>query len=160
MGDSAGGVGVLRKLIGSSCEQSENWKVGHDQAMKACDRFELTLGVGVERFHLISKIDEMWNSAVACGTLAHDPTDEREITELYRQWLNVAENVAAELADYRLAGIPFNRATEFSTCLENARGICTPDEQFFAGPNLEAMRDRAIDAYEAGETIAIQDSRA
>ncbi len=159
MSDLAGGTNVLRKVLGSPSGRPETLKARHEKAMKDCDEFERYLDAVLARFQLITRVDEMWNAGVARGSVEYDNYDEQEISGYYREWLVVAEAVALELEDYRTSGFTFPHSEEFLTCLVDARGICTSDEEFFAGSNLEAVRDRAIADHHAGESVEIQDSR-
>lgn len=156
MGDLTGGTGLLGKVLGS---RDESWKIRHITEMNRRDSFERFFAAVLERFRLIAKLDELLNAGWACGSISYDAEDERELSQYYRTWLETAEPVARELKKYRLAGFLMTGSNEFLVHLENARGICTPDEEFFAGENLEELRDAAVDAYQADKTIEIRSSR-
>lgn len=156
MGDLTGGTGHLGKVLES---RDESWKIRHSTEMNRRDSFERFFAAVLERFRLIAKLDELLNAGWACGSISYDAEDERELSQYYRTWLEIAEVVASELEEHRLAGFSMTGSDEFLVHLENARGICTPDEVFFAGENLEELRDDVVDAYLAGETIEIRGSR-
>ncbi len=153
MNDLAAGVSVLRKVL----VRPDHSKSGGDGAKEGSDRFDQDLASILERFQLVSKLDELWNADVASGKLAYNDGDEEEISGYYRDWLAAAEQVAVELKARQTSDLTFPQAEEFLICLQNARGVCTPDEVFFSGPAFEALEARAIAASLAGETVEFQE---
>ena len=146
---------VLRKMLDNSFEPQETWKVRHTKAMNDCDRFEKWLADMVERFQLLSKLDEMWNAAVAQGSVEYDEADEREIRDYYRQWLDKAESLSVGLRSYLDAAFTFPHTSAFQECLEAGRGVCMDDATFFSGDELVELRDDAIDSNRRGETVEL-----
>jgi hypothetical protein len=150
--------GVLPKMLASWTDRPETWKIPHETTLKDCDRFNRLLATGVEQFHLISKLDELWNPEVARGTVGYEQSDEEEILQYYLNWLGNAESVAEEPKGYLLAGYVFQIVPEFHRCLDVPRGVCTGDAEFFAGGDLTGIRDRAIDDNRSGETVEMHRS--
>ncbi len=157
--ESPGDVGVLHKVIGGLPGAVGTSTSERDRTTKAGLWDRRLVEAAVERFLLITKLDELWNADVARGRLAYDEADEREITGLYRRWLAEAEAVATGCDLSALDPHDASRAAQLAIFMQDARGICTPDEEFFAGPALEDLADRAIAAHRAGETVEIRNPR-
>jgi hypothetical protein len=149
------GTGLLRKVVGGESGRSDGGTGRASIAPQDRDPFEEKLEDSVARFRLISQLDELWNAGVARGTLTFDPADEAEITDLYRAWLASASHLARQIESRATSGTPSSSAREFLASLEDARGICTPDAEFFSGAKQVHLEDRAITAYHAGETSEI-----
>ena len=157
--DESTGLTLLQKVIGGPAVPGATGPTGREQAMPDRLRHEFALRAAIERFDLIAKLDELWSADVASGRLGYDEAEEREITALYQHWLATAEKFAAASAGMTPEVPNSPLAAEFTRALQDARGICTPDEVFFAGPGLELLRDEAVAAYHAGETVEIRDPR-
>ena len=157
MDGASDGSGLLHKVVGSSFADPQLPATGGDRAAAPPREFERMLAAVVERFGLISKLDELYSDDVARGLIAYDPADEAIITELYREWRDGAEGVAVRLREFRAGGMTFALADSFEALLQDARGICTPDEVFFSGPAFRALEQSAIDAFRAGETVEFEE---
>lgn len=67
-----------------------------------------------------------------------------------RAWLNAAEAILPHLEDGD--EVTDEQSSRFKACVLEARGILTPDDQFFTGDALAELRDQAIDEHRAGQT--------
>lgn len=141
-------ITVLRKLMAAT----EQWKRRHNKAMRDIEAFPQVLKTIVSAFHVINEIDNAWNAEVSRQTIPHDEEDVTEIAGYYSDWLRSAEAIERDLAEYQKAGVPFADARAFLECLEECRGLFTPDEEFFDGDRLAALRDRALRAHQRGES--------
>ena len=156
MGQSAVVRGVIQKVLASPPRDFEAAAV-RDATPRDTESLDQALVAALELFRLIALVDDLWDAQVTAGRLAYDDSDEQELQGYYQSWLDNAEKLATEVDQSRVEALEPTHATEFRACLRKVRDICTPDEIFFAGPELVELRDQALDALQAGETVEIRD---
>ena len=148
---------LLWRKIFAYQDEMEFWKVEHEAAM-AFFRFDDFLADGVTLFEAITRVDETWRARVLEGLAPYEPAVADQIKHAYRWWLESCEAVESQLAEFEKEFGPTENGGKFRQCLVEARGILTPDEEFFSGDALVKARDAAIDAYRKGETDDLYDA--
>jgi hypothetical protein len=134
-------IGVLKKLI------------HYDESMRDRDGFPRILANSLAMFRLVTQLDEAWYAEVARGSIAYMYADETEIAGYYQDWLVAAREIDAELTQFQGAGVSFEDAATFRRCLTEARGVLTPDSEFFGGQALAKLRDDAINWHRRGGSV-------
>jgi hypothetical protein len=109
------------------------------------------------RFRLVSQIDDAWHANMSDGLIEYDQADDDELLGYFRDWLATAETIAKRLECAAAEEIPDEAAREFHDCLVEARGVLTPDSEFFTGEALDRLVDAALEAHRRGETVEMHD---
>ena len=87
----------------------------------------------------------------------YNPSEEHEIAECYRTWLQPAEFFSSRLAEMEASGHEVKWAEQFRRAYLAAKGTQTPDVKFFVGDPLIELRDQAIDAHKGGGTVEMHE---
>jgi hypothetical protein len=132
--------------------EDEPWKKDHIRAMK-CRSFEELLQFGIMIYDGLIRADEVLRNEVLSGRMAHDPSVDRAIKELFQWWLRPCDKVEAGLLSLEREGFEVKFAADFRTRCKEARWILLPPEKAFDHPKMVALRDRAIDAMRANEGL-------
>ena len=130
---------------------TEHWKTGHTDAM-ACYEFEDHLQSGIEIFDSITRFDEDRRLRVLKGQIPYDASTEQQIQGLYKDWLQPSALAATILEHYESLFGDVKHADEFRSRYSEAKGIVTPDNEFFSDDTLVELRDAAIDEHRRGDT--------
>ncbi len=139
-------------------EESELWKKDHALAMAYYD-FQDFLEFGISVFDSITKIDEDWRARVLRHELEYDAAIANRILDVYKTWLEPCAAIEriVPLLEQRFGTVA--NVAEFRSRCREARGIVTPDEQFFAGDALVSLCDTAIEENRNGETFDVGGTR-
>jgi hypothetical protein len=140
---------TLSSLVGS-------WRQDHELAT-ICQDFESLLLEVNTFFTLISKLDTRWHSGVFSGVRAYDAQQERKIAGYYRRWSERADVTSEALTYLEGQGYHVSGAESFRANVEEARGILTPDAEFFDDAALAKRQDEAIEAHHGGETVEFEE---
>ena len=133
-------------------KRPESWKARHDEAIPCLD-FENWLAHGVFLFERITRMDERHREITYANPDAFSDELDREIHSLYEVWSRAIPDSLDRLAELESRGFRVDKAEEYRRCCEEAVGILTPDNEFFVGGKLIALRDEAIDSHLAGGTL-------
>jgi hypothetical protein len=133
-------------------KRPESWKTNHDEAIHCLD-FENWLAYGVFLFECITRVDERHREAAYANPDSYSEDFDREIRGLYEAWSKAIPDSLEQLAYLEKKGFLVEKADEYRRCCEEARGILTPDNEFFVGDKLVALRDAAINSHLVGDTI-------
>ena len=139
-------------------EESELWKRDHALAM-AYYNFRDFLEFGINLFDSITKIDEDWRLRVLKHELEYDPAVANRILDVYKMLLEPCAEIERiiPLLEQRFGSVA--NAAEFRSRCREARGILTPDGQFFAGDALVSLCDAAIEENRKGEAFDVGGTR-
>ncbi len=126
----------------------------YDGGVVPSDTAELgeILAFGVALAITIDMVDANWRLSVLSGGDTDDPDQEGEIRRYYREWFRGAGGVVMHLGRLEAGGASVRWSDQFRRAYSEARGVLTPDDQFFAGDAMVRLRDEAIDAHRAGRT--------
>jgi hypothetical protein len=139
-------------------EESDLWKRDHALAM-AYYNFQDFLEFGINLFDSITKIDEDWRLRVLKHEFKYDPVTAKKILGLYETWLEPCAEIERIALFLEQTFGNLANAAEFQLRCREARGIVTPDEQFFVGDALVNLRDEAIEENCKGETFDVGGAR-
>ena len=112
-------------------EESELWKRDHALAMAYYD-FQDFVEFGINLFDSITKIDEDWRRQVLKCEVEYDPLIAKRILEVYQAWLEPCAEIERIASFFEQTFDNVSNAAEFRSRCREARGVVTPDEQFFA----------------------------
>jgi hypothetical protein len=112
----------------------------------ACVDFEELLALGNSVFEAVSHLDAIWHRKVNEGTILFDAAAEGKILELYVLWLTPSVGLLGELERFERDGFTLGGAEGFRRHCEDARGLSTPDDEFF-GEELIPLQDEALAAH-------------
>ena len=133
-------------------ERPDSWKAHHAEAVYCLD-FENWLAHGVFLFERITRMDERHREITYANPDAFSAELDREMSGLYEAWSKVIPESLERLAELESRGFRVEKADEYRRCCEEVVGILTPDNDFFVGDKLVALRDEAIDSHLAGGTL-------
>ncbi len=139
----------LDALLTDFVDQARSYADDSDDS-DAADKLALILMFGVSLAITIDVIDVNWRRAVLGKGEEYDPDQEAEILSHYRAWMLGAGGVVMHLERLEAGGAMVKWADQFRRAYGDAKGVLTPDDQFFSGDALVRMRDDAIDAHRAG----------
>jgi hypothetical protein len=139
-------------------QESELWKRDHALAMAYYD-FQDFLEFGINFFDSLTKIDEDWRLRVLKHELEYDPVVADKILGLYKMFLADCTEIERMVSLLEQTFGNVVNAAEFRSRYREARGIVTPDEQFFVGDALVNLRDAAIEENRNGETFDVGGAR-
>jgi hypothetical protein len=134
----------LQRDVDLYVEISEKWKHDHAQAM-ACYGFEDVLAKGASLFSLIVGAEERWRIQVYRDETPYSDRKAAEFLDLIKAWLKPCDTLLGEPRHFEDAGFSVKHSREFRRCVGEAKGIVTPDSEFFSHQRLVEERDRAID---------------
>lgn len=142
--------GLAERLL-SAYQDAEPWKVEHDARME-CFQIEDAITAGNALFALVSEYDFQWHERVMSGVWPYSEASERPPEALYRLWLGAAERVLERAETRTREGHAIKGLEEYRDNVREARGVLTPDDDFFTSEELADLRDAAIEDHRAGLT--------
>jgi hypothetical protein len=117
----------------------------HDAAMK-CYEIQERAAYLVFVFERISHADEEIH-AENLGDSSQEAADVlKALEELYAKWYATATECLQVIERAEAEGFEVDGSDAFRRYHREARGVLTPDEEFFQGDKLVELRDEAIDA--------------
>jgi hypothetical protein len=134
------------------CSYNERWKMDYKAAMK-CRDLEDWLYVGNGIFDAITSFDEKHQSRVFKGEIEFDPDHAELIKQAYSWWLGPCEELCAKIKLMHDQHFEVNNSAQFLSNCREAKGILTPDGEFFNHEDMVALRDMAIDEHRAGQSL-------
>jgi hypothetical protein len=142
----------LGPMLAEYADRVKSWKADHDAAMK-CRDLESDVVMGVALLLAIDVIDMNWRTEVFGGKADHDAAEEQAIETMYREWSRLSSPVLSRIEQMEAEGYQVKWSDQFRRTHRDARGVVTPDTEFFAGDSLIEQRDAAIVAYREGRTV-------
>ncbi len=140
----------VRQYFDRSDLQSEAWKADHNDAMR-CYKLQEAIAFGTFIFGRICHLDEEVREDFLTNRMSFDQDLQKQIEDLYRQWEGRSREYIGAINDLEGKGYVVEGAKEFRRCYDEVLGILTPDDKFFRGGKLLAMREHAIDSCRRGE---------
>ena len=144
-------AGTVRNYV----SEADGWKADHDEA-SACLDFEELLALGNSAFEAINRWDAIWHRKVNEGATPYDREGEAQILALYALWLAPSSRLIEQIDRFEAAGYGLIGAPAFRLHVEDARGLATPDDEFF-GEGLLRHQDEALAAHRRGETVEFEE---
>jgi hypothetical protein len=146
---------MVSGFINSYAHETERWKIDHDEA-NACVEFEELLALGNSAFDAISRWDTIWHQQVNEGKHRFDAAYERDILNLYADWLAPSEYMLEVIARHEQKGYVVVGADVFRRYCEDASGLATDDVDFF-GEELLPHQDKALDDNRRGMILKFEE---
>ncbi|WP_145257525.1 hypothetical protein [Planctomycetes bacterium Pan216] len=128
----------------------ENWKVAHKEVTKVW-KLEDFLFEGVYIFKMVNDFDMYYRERVITGKEEFDPGMIDGYKHVIGRWLQIANHLENLVLQFERSGFEVSRAEEFRSTMREAEGILTPDDDFFSGGKLDAIKEVAIEEYKRGE---------
>jgi hypothetical protein len=141
----------LRRLVESFGQQAQAVTPERGGGEEEGDpgSLELLLAFSVFVFDQVTSAEEFIRLEAARKQQPFDPDTEQAVEDLYRVWFDATGKLRRTLEsapkDDRLPS-----AERFLECYREARGILTPDDDFFQGDRLNLLRDKAEEEYRGG----------
>jgi hypothetical protein len=130
----------------------DSWKLLHDDLQHECWLWEDLIAKGNFLFTRILDLDTDIQESVLSGADEFDPDLDCKIHKILAEWLEVACEIEPHILRLRNQYGTVDGGDELKSHIREARGILTPDNDFFAGDKLAELRDRAIEDNRAGLT--------
>jgi hypothetical protein len=132
-------------------EEAELWKADHEVATAFFDFQDLVTDL-IKAFKIITLVDERYRAEVYSGKCEHSAETLAKTREAYRLLFPASAEAESVLpwAEGKFGQV--GGAAELRRICSELRGMFTPDDEFFSGEPLVALRDEAIDAHRRGET--------
>jgi hypothetical protein len=134
---------LIRDRVDAFQDECDLWRQEYQAAQLYFDWRDL-LHEGVELYHELCRLDENWRRDVYCGGSYEEDFAQR-VDELFRRLGRAMFTIEKDLVPLYEREHGTHGAEEFRKCCREIRGILTPDQQFFAGDALTALRDQALD---------------
>lgn len=142
---------LLKRELALFHDGAEARKGDHRNVME-CYSIEETVVKGIFVFDLITRFDDAVRSKVRRGEVEFRDEFNRDMLEQYRNWLATSEEVLLRIESVQTQGYAVARADELRSRVVEARGLLTPDRDFFTSDKLVDLRDQALDEHAAGQT--------
>jgi hypothetical protein len=145
-------IEYAEKEVGRYRDDVESLKRDHGTLAKECWVWEDLIAKANFIFDRIMHIDVQVQHCLLVGRCRDEEGLQEKLRDLLRAWLAVSLQVIAQgerlERDYgEVEGLDSLRAN-----VQEARSALTPDDEFFAGDNLSALRDEAVEAHRSGLT--------
>jgi hypothetical protein len=133
----------------------EDWQVKHDDAMRS---YDLAHRAGYLVFAVggIERLDESIRESVLVRNEPCDEEAENFVHRLYAEWFRDAKRCLLDGEELERDGYPVKGLCALRHNVREVGGILTPDEDFFAGKDLQDLRDAAIDSHRNGHTQPLE----
>jgi hypothetical protein len=145
----------VRHFVDHYIAELESWQVEHDDAMRSyalADRASfLVFLIG-----RIEKLDESIRESYLVKNGAYDDEAEKFESRLYTEWYWEAKRCLIDSEALEKQGGLVEGLAEFRQNVREVAGILTVDADFFAGSDLDNLRDAAVDAHRNGETEPLE----
>jgi hypothetical protein len=113
-------------LRGQLDAYAESWKADHLDAMECWD-LEGRIDVGLALFHFVRSADEHWSEGVRAGTSQSNGPEFDDIENLYKRWLETADDVLASARRMELEGFSVAGLNDFRNACREARSALAAD---------------------------------
>lgn len=144
---------VLEKMMAVYQEQPEALTADHDDAMFYFDVCE-AVEFGLYLFERINRFDVDIQLKMVGKQIPFEAgmAIQDDLTGLIRSWLSASERFIDLVACLERQGRSVENWGKLYDDIREARGILTPDDEFFTGPALIALRDKALEDHRNGLT--------
>ncbi len=143
------GVEFARKRLHDIEQDSEYWKIDHDNAM-ACLAFEDSLRSCVNLFEMCVRVsDNLWELMLR-STITPEEADSQS-RELFEAWRNLGVVIEKKLLEFEAHGYPVEYSSEFRHRYEEVKWMLSPSSEALRDSSIVKARDEAIDALRRGE---------
>jgi hypothetical protein len=144
------------RTLNTLTDRAEFWQQDHELAA-ICQHLGPLLAEFNGFFESWSTLDARWHEAVFRGAMPYRADEERGIRDFYQLWLDRAIKIMKILTLLEGQGCRVGAADLFRANLDEARGILTPDAEFFDDDALTKRQEEAIEAHRGGETVEFQE---
>jgi hypothetical protein len=145
-------IEYAEKEVGRYKEDVESWKRAHDALVKDCWVWEDLIAKANFIYDRIMHVDDQVQHCLLVGRCRDELGLQQKLRDLLAGWLAVSLQVLPQGERLRRE---HGDAEGLDTLKENvcqAKAALTPDDEFFAGDRLSALRDEAIEADRLGRT--------
>jgi len=146
---------TIRNRIESSRSDVEEWKKQHNALHQSLWLCEDLVQFANFIFGRILSLDSAIQMDVLSGKSTFDKELDDAIESLIRDWMTtfspLLDSTKRVAQDYGNV----DGAEAFRKNFREAEGILTPDEDFFVGDKLVALRDQALAEHRAGQTESL-----
>jgi hypothetical protein len=147
-------IGYMEREIGRYREDVEGRPSPHEPPSSDCWPWEDVIDKANHLFDRLVELDTSLSESAFSrkppGSAEYIDLDSK-IREVIREWLSISENVVSLIPRLRSPARDSDGSDVFLGNVERARGMLTPDDEFFVGDKLVELRDAAIEAARRGE---------
>ncbi len=133
-------------------EDVEDWEKTEDALDEDCRAREDLIAKANFLFGRILALDEDYQEVVLTRDVAFDAGLDESIRSLLNQWFHLSRHLDKDARDVEGGYGVLDGVRDLRRNIRNAASILTPDDAFFRGDRLTALRDAAIDDHRAGLT--------
>ncbi len=146
----------IRKQVQLLAEETqEPWQRDHDEALKC---FEAGQWIEALNFFFdqLMLLDTKWRSEIYRGQRPHDAAFDQLLGKVVPEWVRAASDRLKAVEELERAGYAVDGANDLRRRIADAKGMTTPDDEFFNNDKLVALRDAALEEHRRGETEAFE----
>ncbi len=122
------------------------------RSQEALERLECEsfLQLGIDAFHWLIRADEQYRKAVFADDVQYDPAFDASFDALCILWLKSSGFAESWVTAQERRGLTPANLAEFRECVRQAQSIIAENDE--VSGEMAVLRDKALEAYEAGET--------
>lgn len=140
---------TARTYVRNYASEGDELMSRHIEAMD-CRDCEAFLQLAIDAFHWLNRADCQIRLDVFEGRAPHDPSVDEALTTLYRLWLRPCDTAERWISLQLQRGYTPDNLDEYRDSFREVKALVAPSDEV-AG-QIEAMRDQAIEDYQAGRT--------
>lgn len=133
-------------------EDVDEWKRLHDDVKQDCWVWEDMVDRANDIFSRFLNLDVDIQQAIFAGRMPFNEDIDRQMRDLLRSWLELGEQLLPEVLRLEQKYGQVDGATRLRVSMAEAKGMLTPDVEFFGKDELAGIRDKAIEEHRNGLT--------